>query len=934
MGVRKNAKFLTDVEREAFVRACVMLKAEIINPGAPSAQQYSRWDQLVAEHQMIQNAFAPGAGSVNFGHGGSGAFSFLSWHRYFLLVFERDLQRHVPGVMLPYWDWQDPAPIMTDTFLGPNNGAGGVVRRGYFAIDAPGTGTNPTAAPLWWPAGLVGWRLPAAFGSIWQGGLRRSTGALSNLPTLGQIAQALAKTNYRDHQLALESGSGISPLNQMHNGMHGWIGGNNGGTLGHMSHPDASPFDPIFYLHHCNIDRLWAMWQLDGHATEYPSTGGRSQHHRNDLMYPWVGTTAGYGTNVTVGNIAMPDYSALGAQRNVDTLDHRALGYTYDTMPIVGIALDRTGSMNGLTPDPMTSGAADVSKWEAAKRGVAAFLQDAENARASGEAYVTAGVKTFRSLAGNLFEAVFAAPGYGLVKTGTQISASGFTTAMTGLGAAGGTPLADALLDINTTLVDAPAGGVPADEQRYLALLTDGMLTSGAPLSSIPNGSLARTAVFGMGFGTGAEVDYATIASLVAKGRTLTTQQVFHGENAGTIDKFFGGALAAAIGYSPVTDPVLEMFAGEFSHVDFSATSADDGFLITAQGMDFDSANWRFQLHGPGGVLLYGDHEGGHDHDGCDHCCPSPQVTASVSEGRLSLIVRRGNAPAHCWVGGWQLMVAYKARRFDGMVMPQIADWLYPVAAGPARGARWSRLLVAPDKRVARRNVVRRSRHALDAQPLSSNRSGADACDVVVNIYARTRLRLSLVPDKVLAGVGGDLNFELVDLSLGGVATVHHSAARLVSPSVDLAALFGGMKPSSLPREQKLDAADGLPFDPARVLATLEKRSRTLGASKDQVANLVQHHGGPWHVHAKGLGVPGVVHLGVWLSGTYDPLGTAAAGGHGGGHSTGQGGAVHGPGGGEGEPFSRVFSVSAAVLAQGTPPKAAGASRSTGKRKD
>ena len=22
----------------------------------------------------------------------------------------------------------------------------------------------------------------------------------------------------------------------------------------------ASPFDPIFYLHHCNIDRLWALW--------------------------------------------------------------------------------------------------------------------------------------------------------------------------------------------------------------------------------------------------------------------------------------------------------------------------------------------------------------------------------------------------------------------------------------------------------------------------------------------------------------------------------------------------------------------------------------------------------------------------------------------------------------------------------------------------
>lgn len=37
MGVRKNAKFLTPAEREDFVRACVLLKAEIVNPGAPAA---------------------------------------------------------------------------------------------------------------------------------------------------------------------------------------------------------------------------------------------------------------------------------------------------------------------------------------------------------------------------------------------------------------------------------------------------------------------------------------------------------------------------------------------------------------------------------------------------------------------------------------------------------------------------------------------------------------------------------------------------------------------------------------------------------------------------------------------------------------------------------------------------------------------------------
>lgn len=104
MGIRKNAKFLTPAERENFVKACVLLKADIVNPAAPAAQQYSKWDEYVAIHQEIQNAFAPGSASVNFGHGGSGAYSFLSWHRYFLFHFELDLQAKVAGVMLPYWD--------------------------------------------------------------------------------------------------------------------------------------------------------------------------------------------------------------------------------------------------------------------------------------------------------------------------------------------------------------------------------------------------------------------------------------------------------------------------------------------------------------------------------------------------------------------------------------------------------------------------------------------------------------------------------------------------------------------------------------------------------------------------------------------------------------------------------------------------------------
>ena len=80
-------------EQEDFVRACVLLKAEIVNPGAPAADQYSRWDELTGLHRMIQNAFSPLGLGINFGHGGLGSYSFLSWHRYFLLHVELDCCR-------------------------------------------------------------------------------------------------------------------------------------------------------------------------------------------------------------------------------------------------------------------------------------------------------------------------------------------------------------------------------------------------------------------------------------------------------------------------------------------------------------------------------------------------------------------------------------------------------------------------------------------------------------------------------------------------------------------------------------------------------------------------------------------------------------------------------------------------------------------------
>ncbi len=683
-----------------------------------------------------------------------------------------------------------------------------------------------------------------------------------------------------------------------------------------MRSPHVSPFDPVFYLHHCNIDRLWAMWQADGHADEYPSSGGDAQHHRNDLMYPWIGATPGYSTNYDLSPIVMPDFSALGEKRNGEMLDYRALGYTYDTLAVVGIGLDRTGSMLGVTPDPMTVGAPDITKWEAAKRGVSAFLQDCETVYQSAATYVVAGVKTFRSTgAGNQFDSVFPSPATGLVKNGGSHSRAAFDSAVAGVSPGGGTPLADALKDVHDTLVTPPFGGLPVGEPRYLAMLTDGMLTSGAPLSSIPDGSFADAAVFAMGFGTGGDVDYPTLDAMTAKGRDLGIQQVFHGENAGTIDKFYSNTLARAIGFSTLIDPVVELFAGEHVHLDFEVTSAEDAVFLTAQGMDFSDKSWAYHLVGPDGTVVYvdGAGHGGHGHGGTPAHGRPVDVTARRAVGRLSLVLQRDSAPASAWVGTWQLMAAYRATELDAMVMPFLGELIFPVSAGPVRGPRYARLLQRPKGRVAARSVRDEPRNRLDVRPPSTNNDDGIACSLVVNVYARTRLRLELVPRKGERLTGASVTLDLAADVLAGDASIGTSFGRLVSPIADIRGEVERVRGSDIPEGERLPKS-AAKLDAARVLARLERENPALGRQRDDEVEVVTHGGSVAHVHVGETGTPGVYHLGVYAEGSYCPGHDAVAGGgheHDNEHEPDEP-HVHGPGCGL-EHFSRILTTTVAL---------------------
>jgi hypothetical protein len=87
----------------------------------------------------------------------------------------------------------------------------------------------------------------------------------------------------------------------MHNLIHIWVGGS--------MVPITSPNDPVFFLHHCFVDKLWADWQsLHPNVPWYlPDGGAAPGHNLKDLLRPWNDTT--------------PE----------DVIDHRRHGYRYDT---------------------------------------------------------------------------------------------------------------------------------------------------------------------------------------------------------------------------------------------------------------------------------------------------------------------------------------------------------------------------------------------------------------------------------------------------------------------------------------------------------------------------------------------------------------------------------------------------------------------------
>ena len=241
--VRRNANNLTVRERDRFLKAMAFLN----NSGKGRFAEFR--DMHVA-------ASKPQA------HGAPG---FLPWHRAYILDLERELQNLDPSVTLPYWKFDEKAPnLFSRDFIGltendPNNPNNQVVKF-----------SDSNYLISWGTDGVAGVLRKPKFNTDTEPAIvKKETDTLTVSPDYQQFWKALEADPHGAAHVSFKFGS--------------------------INHVPTAAKDPLFFLLHSNVDRLWAKWQSlhkrhnvnSDPKAFYEGSRVQKGHHLNDTMWPW-----------------------------------------------------------------------------------------------------------------------------------------------------------------------------------------------------------------------------------------------------------------------------------------------------------------------------------------------------------------------------------------------------------------------------------------------------------------------------------------------------------------------------------------------------------------------------------------------------------------------------------------------------------------------
>ena len=223
---------------------------------------------------------------------------FVAWHRWYMFYFEQIIRSAIGGrgFALPYWNYASDqgGSLQLPALFQDQSSALYEDTRGLGFSNAAGTGNQNV------PMNTNGF-MP--FSQTDYGPALRAK----------PLFPSDDSTNFAEppdpgyYALGLAGRLEIQP----HDNVHDNVGGL-------MSNVPVAAVDPIFYVHHCQIDRLWAAWQAAGGSTYNWGTTSTapSQEEWESRKFEFVDDK---NNVVTV--------TALGQ------LDIRNLGYQYDRLP-------------------------------------------------------------------------------------------------------------------------------------------------------------------------------------------------------------------------------------------------------------------------------------------------------------------------------------------------------------------------------------------------------------------------------------------------------------------------------------------------------------------------------------------------------------------------------------------------------------------------
>ena len=161
---------------------------------------------------------------------------FLPWHRWYILQLENLLRNIKPKVTVPYWDWSLEADNWNNSIIWYSEcgfGRDGDPKKNHNVT------TGPFRADKWVPPNCKPIR-------------RFFNGIVPNAAAVGTVH----KKNTQQFEAWHKEIEVI-----LHNTVHCNIGG---APISGTMCTDISANDPIFFLHHGFIDKLWADWQAKG----------------------------------------------------------------------------------------------------------------------------------------------------------------------------------------------------------------------------------------------------------------------------------------------------------------------------------------------------------------------------------------------------------------------------------------------------------------------------------------------------------------------------------------------------------------------------------------------------------------------------------------------------------------------------------------------